>query len=121
MVEKWFADFKRGRTNTDDAERSGHPNSAVVPENIKKVYKMVLPNRKLKLLEIADILKISEGSAFTILHEHLSMRKLFLKWVRRLLRVDQKQQRIDDSKRSLELFQHNKKDCFMRHVSMDES
>ena len=26
MVEKWFADFKRGRANTDDAERSGNPN-----------------------------------------------------------------------------------------------
>ena len=42
MVEKWFADFKRGRTNTDDAECSGSTNSEVVPENIKKVHKMVL-------------------------------------------------------------------------------
>src|SRR5438034_4852657 len=48
MVEKWFADFKRGRTNTDDAERSGRPNSVVVPENIKKIHKMVLADRKLK-------------------------------------------------------------------------
>ena len=36
MVKKWFADFKRGRTNTGDAEGSRRPNSAVVPENIKK-------------------------------------------------------------------------------------
>ena len=36
MVEKWFADFKRGRTKTDDAEHSGRPNSPFVPENIKK-------------------------------------------------------------------------------------
>ena len=34
MVEKWFADFKRSRTNTNDAERSGHPYSAVISENI---------------------------------------------------------------------------------------
>ena len=38
MVEKWFADFKRSRTNADDARRSGHPNSAVVPESIKNVH-----------------------------------------------------------------------------------
>ena len=75
MVEKCFADFKRGRTNTDNAERSGRPNSAIVPENIKNVHKMVLVDRKLKLREIADILKISEGSIFTILHEHLSIIK----------------------------------------------
>ena len=36
MVEKWFANFKRSHTNTDDAERSGPPNSAVVLENIKR-------------------------------------------------------------------------------------
>ena len=76
MVEKWFADFKRGRTNTHDAERSGRPNPAVVPENIKKVHKMVLVDGKSKLCEIADTLKISEGRVFTIFHEHLSMRKL---------------------------------------------
>ena len=39
IVEKWFANYKRGRTNTDDAERSGQPNSAVVPENIKTFTK----------------------------------------------------------------------------------
>ena len=36
MVKKWFADFKHDRTNTNDAERSGRPNSAVVPENVTK-------------------------------------------------------------------------------------
>ena len=35
MVEKWFANFKRIRTNTDDVERSGLPNSSVVPEKMK--------------------------------------------------------------------------------------
>ena len=39
MVEKWFVDSKRSHTNTDDAERSSRPNSADVPENIKKSTK----------------------------------------------------------------------------------
>ena len=34
--------------------------------------------------EISKELKISEGSEFTILHEHLSVRKLCSKWVSRL-------------------------------------
>ena len=38
MVEKWFADFKRDRTNTDYAERFRRQNSAVVPKNIKKKF-----------------------------------------------------------------------------------
>ena len=32
----WYAKFKRGRTNTDDAEGSSRSKSAVVPENITK-------------------------------------------------------------------------------------
>ena len=35
-VERWYPDFKCGRTDTNNAECSGHPNSAVVSENIKK-------------------------------------------------------------------------------------
>ena len=37
----WYAEFKRGRTNTDDAERSGRPKSADFPKNIKKGHKIV--------------------------------------------------------------------------------
>ena len=43
----WYAEFKRGRTSTDD------PKSAVVPENIKNVHNIVLKDRKMKLREIA--------------------------------------------------------------------
>ena len=93
--------IKKSRTNTDDAERSGRSKSAVVPENITKVHKIVLGDRKLKLREIADTLKISEGSVFTILHKSLWMCKLFSKWVPRLLTLDQKQQGVEDSERCL--------------------
>ena len=83
-----YADFKRGRTNTNHTERSGHPNSAAVPDNNKILPKLVLADRKLKLREIAEELKISEGSVFTIFHEYLSVRKLCSKWVALLLTVD---------------------------------
>ena len=63
----------------------------------KQKKKLVLANRRLKLREIPEEMNISEGSVFTILLEHLSMRKLCSKWVLRLLTVDQKQQRVDDS------------------------
>ena len=53
-------DFKRGRRDTNDAERSGCPNEAVTPENIKKIHKIVLNDRKVKLHELTDIVKISK-------------------------------------------------------------
>ena len=62
MVEKWIAEFKRGHTSTVyDADRSGRPNDAVIPENIKKIHKLVMNDRKWKVHELADIGKISDG------------------------------------------------------------
>ena len=42
-------------------------------------------------------------------------------WVPRLLTVDQKQQRVDDSKRCLQLFQRNKKEFLRKYLIMDET
>ncbi|XP_055307605.1 histone-lysine N-methyltransferase SETMAR-like, partial [Sitodiplosis mosellana] len=120
-IKRWFADFKRGRTDTDDAERSGRPNEAVIPENITKINKMIMADRKLKLQEIADILKISKGSVYTILHDHLGMRKLCSKWVPRLLTPEQKQNRVDDSESCLTIFKRNPNEFLRRYVTMDET
>ena len=120
MVKRWYADFKRGRTDTNDAECSGHPNSAVVLENTKNLHKLVLAGRKCKLREIAEELMISEGSVFTILHEHLLMKRLCSKCVLHLFTFDQKQ-RVNDSERCLQLFQRNKKEFLRKYVTMDET
>ena len=46
----WYAEFKCGRTNTDDAERSGRLKSAVVSENITKVHKIQsVPQEKVRV------------------------------------------------------------------------
>ena len=79
----------------------------------------MLGNRESKLPEIADTLKRSEGIVFTILYKSLGMRKLFSKWVPRLLTPDEKTQRIEDSERCLELFKRGKKDFLRRYVTMD--
>ena len=82
----------------------------VTPENTKRVHKLVISDRKLKLRETAETIRISEDSVFTIIHEHLTMRKLFSKWVSRLLTVDQKQQHVDDSEQCLAILKRNKSD-----------
>ncbi|KAF7282540.1 hypothetical protein GWI33_002404 [Rhynchophorus ferrugineus] len=62
--------------STEDGKRSGLPKYVVTDENIKKIHKMILIDRKLKLDQIADTLKISSESLHHIIHEYLCMRKL---------------------------------------------
>ena len=60
-VEKWFAKFKRGEMSTEDDARSGRrKEAAVTDENIKKVHKIIFDDRKVKLIEIAETVKISK-------------------------------------------------------------
>ena len=86
----------------------------------KEFHKRVLADCKWKLREIVRQLNISEGSEFTILHEHLSMRKLCSKWVSRFLTVDQKQC-VNYSERCFQLFQRNKKEFLSKYVTMGET
>ncbi|KAF7268124.1 hypothetical protein GWI33_018707 [Rhynchophorus ferrugineus] len=77
--------------STEDGKRSGRPKGAVTEENIKKIHKMIFGDRKFKLNEIADTLKISLECVYHIFHEYLGMRKLCAKWVLREVTFDQKQ------------------------------
>ncbi|XP_011052032.1 PREDICTED: uncharacterized protein LOC105144677 [Acromyrmex echinatior] len=49
------------------------------------------------------------------------MKKLSARWVPRLLTIDQKQQRVDDSTVGLALLQRNRADFFRPFVTMDET
>ena len=108
----WFAEFSLGRTSTDDALRSGRQNEAVNEQTVKEVIRIVLKDRKIKLSEIAVIVHISKERIGHILREHLSMKKLSARSVPRLLTIDQKQQRVDDSEHDLVLLKRNPWDFF---------
>jgi [histone H3]-lysine36 N-dimethyltransferase SETMAR len=72
-----------------------------------------------KLIEIAETLKISKERVGHIAHENLDMPKLFAKWLPRLLTIDQNQQRVDDSEQCLAIFNRKKDEFFRRYITMD--
>ncbi|KAF7277465.1 hypothetical protein GWI33_007204 [Rhynchophorus ferrugineus] len=78
-------------------ERSERPKQVFTNKNITKIHKLILHERKLKLNEITDTLKISTECVNHIIHEYLGIRKLCAEWVSRELTFDQKQLRVDDS------------------------
>ncbi|XP_011055471.1 PREDICTED: uncharacterized protein LOC105146723 [Acromyrmex echinatior] len=110
-----------GRTSTEDAPRSGRPKEATNAEIVKQVHRIVLSDRKVKLRELTEAVGISKERAGYILHDVLEMKKLLTQWVPRLLTIDQKQQRVDDSTVGLALLQRNRADFFRRFVTMNET
>jgi histone-lysine N-methyltransferase SETMAR len=80
-----------------------------------------LDDRRVKLLEIADMVNISKERVFNILHQHLEMNKLCARWVPRLLTDEQKQQRKDDSAKCLEMYRRNPSEFLRRYITVDET
>ena len=88
MVQKWFTEFRFGRTNTETISGPGRPNEITTPEAINKIDDIVLNDPKVKVRETAEIVSISTEHAVNILDTHLCMRKLCARWVPRLLTND---------------------------------
>ena len=120
-VKFWAAEFKRGRKSLGDDERSGRPKTATADENIAKVHQIVLDDRRIKVREIAEVMKMSKERVCHILHEHLGMTKLSARWVPRLLTLDQKRVRMNISNALLAQFRRNKSEFWRRLITVDET
>jgi transposase len=59
-IKKWAAEFKRGHTSLEDDPCEGRPKSATTPEIIEQVHDMLLDDRRIKVLEIAETIGISK-------------------------------------------------------------
>ncbi len=79
---RWYADFKYSCTDIKDTERLGRPNEAVTPQNIKQVLKIVTDDCKLTICELHMVNNNWKWSV--ILHEKLSTKKIFSKYVVKL-------------------------------------
>ena len=70
--------FKRNRTNCQVEHRIGRPNE------VKKIRKSVVDDRRLKMRKLVDKVGISKSAVHRTLSENLNIRKLYARWVPRL-------------------------------------
>lgn len=120
-VAYWVSEFKRGRSTCEDDLRSGRPSTSITEENIKKVEKLVLEDRRITIKHLAEVLKISFGSIQSILTDSLGFRKVSARWVPRMLTEENKKRRLEISKRNLEILQSDPDEFCRRVVTMDET
>ena len=71
MVQKWFTEFRCGRTSPETIPSPGRPNEISTPEMINKIHDIVLNDPQMKVREIAEIVSISAERVVNILHTHL--------------------------------------------------
>jgi len=93
-VSKWVKRFSEGRGSVTDEERSRRPVTSRTEENIAKVRQIVRENRRLTVRSIAEQVNIDRETVRQILTEHLDMRKVCAKIVRKELTEEQKQRRV---------------------------
>ena len=116
-VAKWSAEFKRGRDSLEDDPRAGRPADVISQEMIDRVERLVLNNRRIKVAELASECGISNGSVYTIIHEHLRMSKVSARWVPRNLNMQDRQQRVESSQELREMYNANPEDFYTRLVT----
>ena len=93
---EWHARFKSGRTSFEDDERIGRPVTSISPQLVQEVERMVQPNRRVTINEIADSVDVPFGSMQAILTSTLRMRRIAAKSVHWLLtNSSQKEHRVE--------------------------
>lgn len=120
MVYKWSRLFKQGRESLEDDDRPGRPSDVTTHEMVIKVDDAVRENSRIKLKELAKMFKISETTAYKILHD-LGMSKISARWVPRMLTPLQKKYRVDCCKEFINLCSENPRDFINRIVTGDET
>jgi len=75
-VKNWVAQFKSGDFSTCDAPCPVWPKTVTTPEIIDQIHELILEDRQISAISIAEQLGISSERVGSIIHEELDMRKL---------------------------------------------
>jgi transposase len=95
QIKVWFNRFKDGRTLADSDQRSRRPSTSQNANVIESVHALILEDCRLTVREIADEVRISTGSAHSILTEDLHMCRVVAKFLPKLLLQEQQQLRLE--------------------------
>lgn len=120
-VKRWFHEFRQGNFTLEDEPRSGRPNEAVTPENIRLVEELIKEFRNITYEEIEMALGIGSHAVHSILHDHLGVRKLVSRWIPHLLTEEQKQARVDWCRFMIEKFDNGKSNRVYCLITGDET
>jgi len=107
--------FKNGWTSVMDAERSGRPSTSTTDEKLEEARAIILTDRTVTREEIALQLGISQGTAYSLVHDILGFHKVAARWVSRHLTEEHKRNCQHICSSLLERYGHEG-DNFLNHI-----
>lgn len=121
QVYSWHTQFLKGREAVENASHQRRPRTSVTNDNIRTVSRLLQDDRRLTVAEIASEVRISYGSAQTIITDDLGFRKVSARWVPRLLTENQKRNRMEVCQRHLNRYEAEGEGFLHRIVTCDET
>ena len=95
---EWHKRFKEGRESVRDDERCERSKEVRTPELIGQIKNFNHKDRRVSIETISAQFDVSVKTVHTIIREELKMRKIYAKFVQRVLSENQKERRCRDSR-----------------------
>ncbi|PRD31813.1 UNVERIFIED_CONTAM: Histone-lysine N-methyltransferase SETMAR [Trichonephila clavipes] len=102
-VFRWFEEFCRGHNSVQDEEQTERSWSAVIPDNVSAIRKMLMDDNRCTYQMIQMELSFESAAIYKIIPEELHIKKVACRWVPHNLTEHQKEERVRISKKSLKL------------------
>ncbi|XP_046475326.2 histone-lysine N-methyltransferase SETMAR-like [Neodiprion pinetum] len=112
--------FKEGRTNTEDAPRSGRPRSPSGQERQERIQELLRCSSRVSINDISAQLNIPFASVGRLLRDDLCLVSKLGEYVPHSLSPSQKEKRVNIAHMNLSWLSH-RKDDLRRFICLDES
>ncbi|GFR64652.1 transposase [Elysia marginata] len=101
----WLKEFNKGKESLSDCPRPGRPKSCANEQTIASMRKYIDAESYISVRELSDTNGLSYSTVYTIITEHLRMKKVCAPWIPHLLTVDQKRERVRCATELLKMFE----------------
>jgi len=120
-IQRWLADFEKGRISIEDEERSGRPSTELSEKNIQLIQEKIEEDRRVTLRQLAEDTGLSYGTVERIVTTKLHLKRLVAKWIPHVLTTEQKNNRLWITRQHLKRFRKEGEKFLERIVAGDET
>ena len=120
-IVDWARRFREGRESIEDKPRAGRSISGASDKRALEVYELLEEDPHISLVEIANAVGVSTGTAHSIVHDNLQFRKICARWIPHALTQAQKTKRVQCAQKLLSDFDRNDSRRLFEVVTGDET